>query len=151
MTNIKTTMKFSPVDMEQRKKLALKPGDKIRVWQKVKEKDKTRLQAFEGMVIARKHGNEPGATITARAVFDGIGVERVFPIYSPVIDKIEVISRSKVRRAKLYYIRRKAAKEIKKRMKSVKVEQKIKEDKKDNGNEKKEVEEGVGKEIKNTK
>ena len=131
MTNIKTTMKFSPVDMEQRKKLALKPGDKIRVWQKVKEKDKTRLQAFEGMVIARKHGNEPGATITARAIYDGIGVERIFPLYSPVIDKIEVISRSKVRRAKLYYIRRKAAKEIKKRMKSVKIkkepEQKLEE------------------------
>ena len=102
----------------------IRPGDTIKVWQKIKEGDKTRLQAFEGLVIARKHGNEPGATFTVRRMFGDIGVERIFPIYSPNIDKIETISHSKTRRAKLYYIRAKAAKEIRKKMKQVKAEAK---------------------------
>lgn len=113
---------FTPINIEKRKELNFKPGDKIKVWQKIKEKDKTRLQAFEGIVIARKHGNEPGATITVRDIFEGIGVERIFPLYSPVIEKIDIISRSKARRAKLYYLRKKAAKEIRKKMKSVRAE-----------------------------
>ena len=117
--NIKTKIQFSPVDEKERKEINLKSGDKARVWIKIREKDKTRLQAFEGIVIAVKHGTEPGATFTVRAVYDGIGVERVFPLFSPAIEKIEILSHLKTRRAKLYYIRGKAAKEIRKRMKTV--------------------------------
>ena len=107
-----TTMKFTTVNTEARRKLSLRAGDTVRVFQKIQEKDKTRLQAFEGMVLSVKHGAEPGATFTVRKVANGVGVERIFPLYSPVIDKIEVVRRAKVRRAKLYYIREKAAKEI---------------------------------------
>src|SRR3989344_291078 len=114
-----TTIKFSPVDIEKRKKLDIRSGDTVRVWSKIQEKGKTRLQAFEGLVLARKHGTETGGTITVRKVSNGIGVERIFPLYSPSIDSIEVIKRSKNRRSKLYYIRTKAAKEIIKKMKSV--------------------------------
>lgn len=83
----------------------IRPGDTIRVYQKVKEKDKERLQAFEGVVLARKHGKGISATITVRKVISGIGVEKIFPIHSPAIEKIEVLKRGKVRRAKLYYLR----------------------------------------------
>lgn len=112
-------IKFSPVDIEARAKLDFSSGDTVRVWQRVKEGDKSRLQAFEGLVIARKHGREPGATITLRKVSFGVGVERIFPLYSPTIEKIEIVSRSQVRRAKLYYIRDKAAREIRKKMKQL--------------------------------
>ncbi|MFQ5661763.1 MAG: 50S ribosomal protein L19 [Candidatus Paceibacteria bacterium] len=110
------SIKISPVNMESRKKLGVKAGDTVRVWQKIQEKGKTRLQAFEGLVLARKHGNEAGATFTVRKVASGVGVEKIFPLYSPIIDKIEIVKRSKVRRAKLYHIREKAAKEIKRQM-----------------------------------
>ena len=96
----------------------IKSGDSIRVIQKVKEGDKERLSPFEGLVIAVKHGKGPTATFTVRKVVSGIGVERVFPMHSPVISKIDVLRHSKVRRAKLYYIREKAAKETRKRMRS---------------------------------
>jgi large subunit ribosomal protein L19 len=99
--------------------LDLRAGDTIRVWQKIKEKDKIRLQAFEGLVLARKHGSEAGATFTVRKVVDGVGVERIYPFHSPMIDKIDMIRRSKVRRAKLYYIREKAAKEIRHNMRKM--------------------------------
>lgn len=112
-------VKISPVDMDKRKKLDLRVGNTVRVWQKIQEKGKTRLQAYEGLIIAHKHGSEPGATITVRKIASGVGMERIFPIYSPVIDKIEVIKRAKVRRAKLYFIREKAAKEVRRRMKRV--------------------------------
>jgi len=122
-------VKISPVNMEERKNLDIRSGDIVRVWQKIEELKQTkgankkevttknaRLQAFEGMVLARKHGTEPGATFTVRRVVDGIGVERVFPLHSPTIDKIETLKRGRVRRAKLYYIRDKAAKEIRRQM-----------------------------------
>lgn len=112
--------------MEQRKKWEIKPGNTIKVWQKIKEGDKTRLQAFEGLVIAHKHGYEPGATFTVRRIFQGIGVERIFPISSPNIDKVELVKKAKARKAKLYYIREKAAKEVRRKMKFVKYEQKKK-------------------------
>ena len=102
----------------------IKPGATVKVWQKIKEGDKTRLQAFEGIIIARKHGSEPGATFTMRKMIGDIGVERIFPLYSPNIEKIELISRSKTRRAKLYYIREKAAREIRKKMKRMKITEK---------------------------
>jgi len=112
-------MKFSPININERAKLDLRSGDTVRIWQKIQEKGKTRLQAFEGLVIARKHGAEPGATFTVRKIASGIGVEKIFPLYSPMIDKIEVIRRSKVRRAKLYYIRYKSAKNIRRKMKAL--------------------------------
>lgn len=113
------TTVVSPVQIAERAKLDIRSGDTVRVWQKIKEGDKFRLQAFEGMVLARKHGAEAGGTFTVRKVVDGIGVERVFPLYSPMIDSVEVLRRAKVRRAKLYFIRRKATKEVAKRLQSV--------------------------------
>ncbi|PYV54780.1 MAG: 50S ribosomal protein L19 [Acidobacteria bacterium] len=79
------------------------PGDTIRVQVKIKEGDKERLQAFEGVVIARTRG--PQASFTVRKISFGQGVERIFPINSRVIDKIDIVRSSKVRRAKLYYLR----------------------------------------------
>ena len=112
---------ISPVNMEDRRSIGVQPGDTVRVWQKIQEKGKTRLQAFEGLVLARKHGNEPGATFTVRRATGNVGVEKVFPLYSPMIDRIEIVKRSKVRRAKLYYIREKAAREIKRQMRHMKM------------------------------
>src|SRR5689334_15568045 len=83
----------------------LQPGWTVKVFQKIKEGDKTRTQAFEGTVIAQKHGTEAGGTITIRRVSGGIGVEKVFPIHLPTIEKIQVLKKPKVRRAKLYYLR----------------------------------------------
>lgn len=107
---------ISSVKIEERKTLDIRPGDTVKVWQKIQEKGKTRLQAFEGLVLARKHGTEAGATFTVRKVIDGVGVEKIFPLYTPMIDKIELLRRSKVRRAKLYFVREKAAKEIRRQM-----------------------------------
>jgi len=84
----------------------IRPGDIVRVHQKIKEKGKERIQIFEGLVIARKHGKGLNATFTVRKVSQGVGVEKVFPLHSPAIAKIELVKRSKVRRAKLYYIRK---------------------------------------------
>lgn len=111
----------SPVNMEERANLGIKAGDTVRVWQKIDEKGKTRLQAFEGLVLARKHGNEAGGTFTVRKVSNGVGVEKIFPLYSPVIDKIEIVKRAKVRRAKLYYIREKVAREMRRQLRKMKL------------------------------
>ena len=111
----------TPVNVEQRKTLDLRSGDTVRVHSRIKEGDKTRLQAFEGLVIARKHGREAGATFTVRKMISGVGVERIFPLYSPVVEKIEIVKRSKTRRAKLYHVRKKAVKELRKREKRVAV------------------------------
>jgi large subunit ribosomal protein L19 len=85
-------------------------GDRIRVHLKVVEGEKERIQAFEGTVIARKHGGM-NETFTVRRVSFGEGVERIFPLHSPNIDNIEVLSRGTVRRAKLYYLRGRSGKE----------------------------------------
>ncbi len=114
-----TKKQFTPVEQESRKNLDFKAGDTVRVWNKILEKGKVRLQAFEGLVLSRKHGKETGATFTVRKVSLSVGIERIFPLYSPNIDKIEVLRKSKTRRNKLYYIRTKAVKEVKKRLKSV--------------------------------
>ncbi len=111
-------IQMSPVNIETRKKIDMRSGDTVRVWQKIKEGDKSRLQAFEGMVLAIKHGKEAGSTFTVRRVIDEVGVERIFPLYSPNIDSIEVLKRANVRRAKLYYVREKATKELRKHLKS---------------------------------
>jgi len=100
----------------------IRPGDTVRVHQKIREtykgkkgkiEERERVQVFEGVVIARKHGKEPGATITVRRIISGVGVERIFPLHSPTIKKIEVVSRAKVRRAKLYYLRKLVGKKAK--------------------------------------
>ena len=83
----------------------IRPGDVVKVHQKVKEGDKERIQIFEGLVIARKHGKGISATITVRKVVEGVGVEKILPIHSPIISKIEVVKSGKVRRSKLYYLR----------------------------------------------
>ena len=112
----KTQLKKGPADV--------RPGDTVKVYQKIKEtpkkdkssagrEDKERNQTFEGVLIARKHGKGVSATITVRKVIAGIGVEKVFPIHSPTIEKIEVLKRGKVRRAKLYYLRRARGKKAK--------------------------------------
>jgi large subunit ribosomal protein L19 len=103
----------------------IKPGVTLRVHQKIKEEDKTRTQVFEGIVIARKHGSEPGATITVRKVIGGIGVEKTFPLYLPTIEKFEVVKASKVRRAKLYYLRGKTARETRRKTKFLETKESI--------------------------
>ena len=121
---------ITPVDIASRQALEIRAGDTVAVTVKIieekeekgankksKKEKKMRLQKFEGLVIARKHGKEAGGTFTVRRIASGVGVEKIFPLYSPSIDKIELVKRSKVRRAKLYYIREKSAKEISKKMK----------------------------------
>ncbi len=99
----------------------IKPGMTIKVHQKIKEKgpkgDKERIQVFEGIVIAKKHGKEAGGTITVRKISNGVGVEKIFPLHSPNVIKIEAIKQAETRRAKLYFLR-----DYKKRLKEKKIE-----------------------------
>ncbi len=99
------------IESEQTKKEAptLRPGETVRVHVKVVEGEKERTQIFEGIVI-RISGKGSRATFTVRKISYGIGVERIFPIHSPRIEKVEVVSRGKVRRAKLYYLRERSGK-----------------------------------------
>ncbi|MEE4355647.1 MAG: 50S ribosomal protein L19 [Desulfococcaceae bacterium] len=80
------------------------PGDTVRVHVKIKEGEKERIQAFEGVVISKRKGMA-NASFTVRKISYGVGVERIFPLHSPVIDKIEVLTRGRVRRSKIYYLR----------------------------------------------
>ena len=108
---------FSPVAIAERQALPLRPGCTVRVHQKIVDKGKTRIQVFEGVVIARKHGTEPGATFTVRRVgSDGIAVEKIFPLYSPMIDRIEVVRLALARRAKLYFLRDKTPRQIREKL-----------------------------------
>ncbi len=116
MKSAVTGVIVSPVNMKERADLGLRAGDTVRVHQKIQDKGKTRIQIFEGVVLARKHGDEPGATFTVRKVASGVGVEKIYPLYSPLIDKLEIVKRAKVRRSKLYYIREKVAREVKRQM-----------------------------------
>ena len=88
----------------------IRPGDTVKIYQKIKDEKKEkskqeRIQAFEGQVIAKKHGKGLTSTITVRKVISGIGVEKIFPVHSPIIDKIEITKQAKARRGKLYYLR----------------------------------------------
>lgn len=91
---------------------AIKVGNTIKIWVKIREGERERLQAFEGTVIARK-GSGVSETFTVRRVSYGVGVERVFPVHSPNVDKIELIRAGKVRRSKLYYLRDRVGKAAK--------------------------------------
>ena len=91
--------------------ITIKPGMTVRVHEKIREKnskgeDKERIQVFEGLVLAHKHNKEIGSTITVRKVANGIGVEKIFPLNSPVVTKIEPVKQAAVRRAKLGYLRK---------------------------------------------
>ena len=108
--------------MEARRKLGIRPGDTVRVSQKIQEKGKTRVQLFEGLVLGVRHGSEIGATFTVRRVANGVGVERIFPLHSPAITKIEIVKRAKVRRAKLGYIRERAAREARRQLRRSRLE-----------------------------
>lgn len=81
------------------------PGDMVKVYARIKEGEKERVQVFQGIVIRKRKGNT-GATFTVRKISYGVGVERIFPLHSPLIDKIEIVTRGKVRRARLYYLRK---------------------------------------------
>ena len=128
-SHMKSAVKTSPINMKARKDLGIRAGDTVRVWQNIVEmktgkgankKEVTtknvRKQAFEGLVLAVKHGSEAGATFTVRRVASGVGVEKIFPLYSPTIDSIEVLRRARTRRAKLYFIREKASRDQKRAM-----------------------------------
>ena len=126
---MKSGVKHTTVNIKERAGLGIRSGDTVRVWQKIEElktgkgankkavtTKNIRKQAFEGLVLAVKHGTEPGAMFTVRKVSSGVGVEKIFPLYSPMIDSIEVLRRSRTRRAKLYFIREKATSEVKRAM-----------------------------------
>ena len=103
---------FIEKNMPEKEAPSVTVGDTVRVHVKVKEGSRERIQVFEGTVIAKKHGgiNE---TFTVRRISYGVGVEKVFPLYSPVIEKVETVRRGKVRRAKLYYLRDRVGKAAK--------------------------------------
>ncbi len=125
---------ITSVNVEGRAKLGVRSGDTVRVIQNITElkrgrgadkKEKTtknvRKQTFEGLVISVKHGTEAGSMFTVRTTLSGVGVEKVFPLYSPAIDSIEIVKRSKVRRAKLYFIREKAAKAVRRQLRNARM------------------------------
>ncbi|MHB8710327.1 MAG: 50S ribosomal protein L19 [Minisyncoccota bacterium] len=125
---------ITPVNVEGRAKLGIRAGDTVRVVQNIVElkkdrgtdkKEKTvknaRKQTFEGLVLSTKHGTEAGGMFTVRATLSGVGVEKTFPLYSPVIDSIEIVKRSRVRRAKLYFIREKAAKMVRRQLRNARM------------------------------
>jgi large subunit ribosomal protein L19 len=99
--------KIDAIEFEQMKKNipVFKPGDTVKVNVKIVEGDKSRIQAFQGVVIKRQNGGLR-ESFTVRKISNGIGVERCFPLHSPVLDAIEVVTRGQVRRAKLYYLRK---------------------------------------------
>ncbi len=115
------TIALDDKDIAIRKGLDFTSGDTVKVWNKIIENDgKVRLQAFEGMVLARKHGTETGATFTVRKVTSGVGVERVYPLFSSSIDKIEITRTNRTRRSKLYYVRDKALRDVRRKLKVIK-------------------------------
>ncbi len=124
--------KLTSINVEERAKLDFNSGDTVRVWSKIlEEKESTkankktektikfRLQAFEGVVLSRKHGTEIGATFTVRRVASGVGVERIFPLFSPNVEKIEITKKARARKSKIYYVRDKAMRDVRRKLRSV--------------------------------
>jgi large subunit ribosomal protein L19 len=113
----------TPVKAKDNKEKSAKPeelksGMTVRVYQKIKEtnskgEEKERLQFFDGMIIAKKHGNQKGASITVRKISEGVGVEKIFPLFSPTVDRIIIKKTAKVRKSKLYYLRGEYKKNLK--------------------------------------
>ncbi|MFZ2500949.1 MAG: 50S ribosomal protein L19 [Minisyncoccia bacterium] len=125
---------ITSVNVEGRAALGVRAGDTVRVVQNIvdlkkgrgadkKEKivKNARKQVFEGLVISTKHGTESGAMFTVRATLSGVGVEKTFPLYTPSIDSIEIVKRSKVRRAKLYFIREIATKAVRRQLRNARM------------------------------
>jgi large subunit ribosomal protein L19 len=114
-----TTINLSPVNISERKNLNFRSGDVLKIDTKVSEGNgKFRIQSFEGLCLARKHGTEAGATFTVRKMSGDVAVERIFPLYSPAIDTIKVVRSNKTRKSKIYFVRTKAAKETRKKLKN---------------------------------
>ena len=114
--------KLIEFNQELRKQVSLPelhPGDMIKVYRKIKEGDKERLQVFQGMVIAIKGGQSSSLMVTVRKVSFGVGVELVLPLLSPAIEKIEILKSTKARRSKLYFVREKSAKVLSKKLREV--------------------------------
>lgn len=107
--NLIQTIEAESLAARKRETVDVRPGDSVRVHVRIQEGAKSRLQAFEGTVIRIKHGG-PRATFTVRKIASGVGVERVFPASSPNVEKIEVLGRHKVRRAKLHFLRERKGK-----------------------------------------
>lgn len=105
---------------EQLKKVPeIRVGQTVKVYQRVKEGNKERVQPFEGLVIAAKHGRGLNGTFTVRKISSGVGVERIYPLHSPTIDKIEILKTARVRRAKLYYMRERSGKRARMKSKNI--------------------------------
>lgn len=120
--------KFNPV---LKKELAdIRPGDTVKIYHKININGQEKKQVFEGLVLARKHGKGVSSTITVRKTISGIGVEKIFPLHSPVIEKIEKVKSGKVRRAKLYYLREATGIRARLKSKEKAKEEKIKKDNK---------------------
>lgn len=115
-----TTIQLSPVAIAERKNIPLRAGATVKVYLKIEEKGKTRLQVFEGLVLAVKGGTQSGAMFTVRKTASGVGMEKIFPLYSPSIDKIEIVKEAQVRKSKLYFIRDKVARDVKRKMRHTK-------------------------------
>lgn len=97
----------------------IRPGQTVKVYQRVKEGAKERVQPFEGLVIAVKHGRGLDGTFTVRKISSGVGVEKIYPLHSPTIDKIDVLKKADVRRAKLYYMRERSGKRARMKSKNI--------------------------------
>lgn len=104
----------------------IRTGDTVRIYRKIVEEGKERVQAFEGLIIAKKGGQSSSPTITVRKNSFGIGVELILPVYSPTIEKIELVKRSKTRRSKLYFVRHKADRELKRKLRDIPLSEKEK-------------------------
>ena len=115
-----TTIQMTPISMAERKNLPLRAGTTVKVHLKIQEKGKPRTQVFEGLVLSVKGGKGNGAMFTVRKVASGVGMEKIFPLYSPSIDKIEIVRQSKVGRSKLNYVRGNVAREVKRKMRHTK-------------------------------
>jgi large subunit ribosomal protein L19 len=96
----------------------MRAGDTVRVYEKVAGEQKKKSQVFEGILISKKHGKGINATFTLRAILEGLGVEKTYPLHSPLIEKIEVVKKGKAKRAKLYYLRNETEKKIRKKLKA---------------------------------